>query len=68
MNSVHPDAVRWDYVENDAALADCCKRWQGAAALALDTEFMRVSTFYPQAALFQVSDDHTLTLVDPLGI
>lgn len=68
MNSAHPDAVRWDYVENDAALAACCKRWQSAAALALDTEFMRVSTFYPQAALFQVSDDHTLTLVDPLGI
>jgi ribonuclease D len=60
--------VDFHYVENDATLAACCSRWQSAPALALDTEFMRVTTFYPAAALFQVSDGSGITLVDPLGI
>ena len=60
--------VDYRYVEDDAALAQCCMRWHKAAALALDTEFMRVTTFYPAAALFQISDGNEITLVDPLGI
>jgi ribonuclease D len=60
--------VAYQYIDNDAAFAECCARWQKARALALDTEFMRVTTFYPQAALFQISDGEDITLVDPLGI
>ncbi|MGA0806783.1 MAG: ribonuclease D [Pseudohongiellaceae bacterium] len=60
--------VDYRYIADDAALAACCVRWRQARALALDTEFMRVSTFYPKAALFQVSDGEEITLVDPLGI
>jgi ribonuclease D len=60
--------VAYRYVEDDAALAACCNRWQQARALALDTEFMRVTTFYPAAALFQVSDGDEITLIDPLRI
>lgn len=60
--------VDYRYVEDDAALAACCTRWQQARALALDTEFMRVTTFYPKAALFQVSDGEEITLIDPLGV
>lgn len=60
--------VAYDYVQDDAALAACCRGWQQARALALDTEFMRVTTFYPKAALFQISDGGGITLVDPLGI
>lgn len=60
--------VDYRYVEDDAALADCCTHWRQARALALDTEFMRVTTFYPKAALFQISDGEAITLIDPLGI
>jgi len=60
--------VPYEYVDTDAGLTACCLRWQGVRVLALDTEFMRVSTFYPQAALFQVSDGEQITLLDPLGI
>src|SRR5690606_19153785 len=32
------------------------------------TEFIRTSTFYPKAALFQVRDAKDTVLIDPLGI
>lgn len=60
--------VDYRYVEDDATLAACCAQWSAARALALDTEFMRVTTFYPAPALFQISDGEQITLVDPLGI
>jgi len=37
-------------------------------AIALDTEFMRSSTFYPNLALIQVSDGVNCWLIDPLTI
>lgn len=36
--------------------------------LALDTEFMRVDTFYPAAGLVQVGDGRQEWLIDPLLI
>jgi len=60
--------VEYALVTDNVALAVACKRWQGSAALALDTEFMRVTTFYPKVALLQVADAHGITLIDPLGI
>ncbi|HWK52975.1 MAG TPA: ribonuclease D [Hyphomicrobiales bacterium] len=63
-----PDQVEFKTITDDATLAACCARWQCEPALALDTEFMRVSTFYPQAALFQVADAEGAWLIDPLTI
>jgi ribonuclease D len=60
--------LNWSLIEDDAALAACCARWSQCRALALDTEFMRVSTFYPKLALIQVSDGAGTTLIDPLRI
>lgn len=60
--------LTWALVEDDAALAACCERWSRCSALALDTEFMRVSTFFPRLALIQVSDGSSTTLIDPLRI
>jgi ribonuclease D len=37
-------------------------------AIALDTEFMRVDTFYPRLALIQIGDGDTEYLIDPLTI
>lgn len=66
--STHIPSVSFRFVSNDADLQSCCTRWKGARALALDTEFMRVTTFYPDAALFQVSDGTEIVLIDPLQI
>ena len=63
--AVHVD---WTLVDDDAALAASCRRWASCEALALDTEFMRVSTFYPKIALIQVADGTSITLIDPLRI
>lgn len=68
MNSSANTGVRWRIITTDAELAACCRTWAGAKSLALDTEFMRVSTFYPQPALYQVSDGGDIVLIDPLGI
>ena len=55
-------------IDEDAALVQACALWQHSPALALDTEFMRVSTFYPEVGLLQIADANAITLIDPLGI
>ena len=42
-------------------------RMRGAARLALDTEFMRERTYYPQLCLVQIATDADCVLVDPLN-
>jgi ribonuclease D len=42
-------------------------RLQGARRLAIDTEFMRESTYSPQLCLVQVASDSDCWLVDPLA-
>ena len=42
-------------------------RMRGATRLAIDTEFMRESTYYPQLCLVQVASDTDCVLVDPLN-
>ena len=61
-------ALDYTILTTDAELAVACARWQASPALALDTEFMRVSTFYPELGLLQIADAGAVTLVDPLGI
>lgn len=36
-------------------------------ALGIDTEFMRISTFYPRLALIQIARDHHVALIDPVA-
>src|SRR5512134_2218705 len=42
-------------------------RLQGASRLAIDTEFMRERTYYPQLCLVQVATENDCYLVDPLA-
>lgn len=59
-------AIHW--IRDAAALAEHCQRWRALPYIAVDTEFMRVDTFYPQAGLVQVSDGLAAYLIDPLCI
>ena len=43
------------------------QRWQGQALIALDTEFIRERTYYPQLALVQLAIRDEAVLVDPLA-
>lgn len=56
------------WVETDAALGVLCDRLQTAAWLALDTEFMRERTYYPQLCLVQVATPDVVACVDVLAI
>ncbi|MCY0966761.1 ribonuclease D [Parathalassolituus penaei] len=56
------------WVCSNETLRQHCQGWLSEPWLALDTEFVRVSTFYPQAGLLQVADSHSCYLIDPLLI
>ncbi|WP_417703211.1 ribonuclease D [Pseudomonas sp.] len=58
--------IHW--ILDDASLAEHCAAWQAQPFVALDTEFMRVDTFYPIAGLLQVSAGDGAYLIDPLHI
>lgn len=56
------------YIASDSELQRAADQWADSASVALDTEFMRVNTFYPQAALFQIGTHDSCFLIDPLAI
>ncbi|WP_207388836.1 ribonuclease D [Stutzerimonas kirkiae] len=58
--------IQW--VLDNEQLARLCRQWCQQPYVALDTEFMRVDTFYPIAGLLQVCDGREVWLVDPLRI
>jgi ribonuclease D len=58
----------WQLIEDDAGLARLLEANAGASAVAVDTEFMRRNTFYPQVALLQLCFDGRAWLIDPLAI
>lgn len=60
----HP--VHW--VASDQRLAELCADWQQLDMVAVDTEFMRSVTYYPQPALVQINDGCGNYLIDPLAI
>lgn len=60
--------IQMNWISSDAELAQRCKYWNTLAFIALDTEFIRVDTFYPIAGLLQISDGECTYLIDPLLI
>ena len=60
--------IQMNWISSDAELAQHCKYWNTLAFIALDTEFIRVDTFYPIAGLLQISDGQCTYLIDPLLI
>lgn len=61
-------AIEIQWIVDDADLAEQCAQWRSRPFVALDTEFMRVDTFYPIAGLLQVSEGERAYLIDPLQI
>ncbi len=48
-------------------LADLCKRLSKSDFVAVDTEFMRESTFWPQLCLIQIANEHEAAAIDPMA-
>jgi ribonuclease D len=63
-----PQMHAFKLVSDNDELNLLCERWSGQSCLALDTEFIRVNTFYPKPGLIQVADDQGVSLLDPLQL
>lgn len=60
--------MNYRVITSNSELKDVCQMAKQAAYIALDTEFIRTRTYYPQLGLIQLYDGHQLALIDPLMI
>ncbi len=58
--------IPFNYIENQQQLDVCCQALEQSDYIAIDTEFVRERTFYPQPGLIQVSDGVQISLIDPI--
>lgn len=54
------------YISDTKGLEAFCRRASASDVLAVDTEFLRERTFYPQLCLIQVATDEESAAVDPM--
>lgn len=55
-------------ITDNTSLLEICNLAQQQSAVVLDTEFMRVSTYFPKLGLIQLYDGERVSLIDPLAI
>jgi ribonuclease D len=60
------DAYR--YIDTPAALDALCAELKGQPWIAVDTEFMRERTYYPELCLVQVATDDAVACIDTLAL
>jgi ribonuclease D len=57
--------VNYTIITQQDELEHVCQRARQAEVVMLDTEFVRIRTFYPQLGLIQLYDGQALSLIDP---
>ncbi len=57
-----------EFISTRSALEAFCDRLAGARQIALDTEFVRVRTYYPVLCLIQVTDGDGIACVDTVAL
>ena len=57
--------ISFNYIDTQKELEQCCLTLKNSTLLAVDTEFVRERTFFPQPGLIQVSDGKDISLIDP---
>ena len=60
--------LNYQMITTNDALASLCEITRDAPSIALDTEFVRTRTYYPQLGLIQMYDGKRVSLIDPLEI
>ncbi|WP_438997106.1 ribonuclease D [Candidatus Puniceispirillum sp.] len=63
LEKLPPDAL----ITTNAGLSRVVEEFRGKPFLAIDTEFMRERTYYPQLCLIQVGDGTKAVAIDPLA-
>ncbi|MEI7886515.1 MAG: HRDC domain-containing protein [Actinomycetes bacterium] len=58
----------YELIEDDAAFAILVDRVANEPCYAIDTEFHRERTYFPQVAMVQIADSHGIALVDALKV
>jgi ribonuclease D len=56
-----------DSITDNAALAAFCNSVKGAPFIAVDTEFMRETTYWPRLCLIQAATPEHEAVIDPLA-
>ena len=59
--------VQFQWIDKTADLQLMVNALQHEPAIALDTEFIRTDTFFPQVGLIQIATDDQVYLIDPLA-
>jgi ribonuclease D len=60
--------MQYQYIKTNEDLAAFCDKAKMKQSIAIDTEFVRTRTYYPQIGLIQACDGEQLVLIDPLQI
>jgi len=60
--------IKFLMIENEEDLGKLCEQLKGSAWLAIDTEFERTSTYYPELCLVQVANEDIAAIIDPLAV
>ncbi len=61
-------ATEFIYIDNAGALAEWCAEQKGIHWFAVDTEFEREKTYYPEWCLLQLATEKVTAIIDPLSI
>ena len=56
------------YIDTDSELKSFCEQITQSEWLAVDTEFLRESTYYPKFCLLQIANTEQVACIDPLTI
>ena len=56
------------HIDTSEALAELCAGLASRPYLAIDTEFHREKTYWPQLCLVQIKSEETLALIDALAV
>lgn len=54
-------------IDSSAALAEFCALISSSSFIAVDTEFMRENTFWPELCLIQIADTNHAAAIDPMA-
>jgi ribonuclease D len=55
-------------IENKEDLGELCEQLQGSDWLAVDTEFERTQTYFPELCLIQIANADVAAIIDPIAI
>ncbi|MDU8924493.1 ribonuclease D [Pasteurellaceae bacterium LIM206] len=55
-------------ITSDQALSEACRQARTKSTVALDTEFIRIRSYYPKLGLIQLYDGEEVSLIDPMSI